>query len=41
VIQQQLGHAHLSTTDVYLKHISPQQVIEMGRNRPRFDPDNQ
>jgi site-specific recombinase XerD len=37
VIQQQLGHAHLSTTDVYLKHIAPKEVIDMGRNRPPWD----
>jgi site-specific recombinase XerD len=39
VIQQQLGHKHLSTTDVYLRHISPQQVIDMGRNRAPFNPE--
>jgi integrase/recombinase XerD len=39
VIQQQLGHAHLSTTDTYLRHISPAQVIEMGRNRKPWNPE--
>jgi len=33
VIQQQLGHAHLSTTDVYLRHVAPADVIAIGRNR--------
>jgi site-specific recombinase XerD len=33
VIQQQLGHANLATTDVYLRHIAPAAVIAMGRNR--------
>ncbi|MCL1693698.1 MAG: site-specific integrase [Actinomycetia bacterium] len=32
IIQQQLGHASLATTDRYLAHIAPKQVIEtMGR----------
>jgi site-specific recombinase XerD len=39
VIQAQLGHAHLSTTDVYLRHIAPADVIAMGRSRPRFNPE--
>lgn len=33
VIQQQLGHANLATTDAYLRHIAPAAVIAMGRNR--------
>lgn len=28
VIQQQLGHASLQTTDTYLSHIAPKQVLE-------------
>ena len=32
IIQQQLGHVSLATTDRYLSHIAPKQVIEtMGR----------
>ncbi len=32
IIQQQLGHASLATTDRYLSHIAPKIVIEtMGR----------
>ena len=41
VIQQQLGHAHLSTTDVYLRHISPADVIAMGRSRPPWNPEGE
>jgi len=33
VIQQQLGHTHLSTTDVYLRHVAPADVIALGRSR--------
>jgi site-specific recombinase XerD len=40
VIQQQLGHAHLSTTDIYLRHIAPADVIAMGRNRPAWNPED-
>jgi site-specific recombinase XerD len=36
VIQAQLGHSLLSTTDTYLKHIAPSDVIAMGRNRAPF-----
>ena len=32
IIQQQLGHVSLATTDRYLSHIAPRQVIEtMGQ----------
>ena len=31
VIQQQLGHDHLSTTSIYLNHIAPEDVIAAGR----------
>ena len=32
IIQQQLGHVSLATTDTYLSHIAPKQVIEaMGK----------
>ena len=33
VIQAQLGHVSLATTDIYLRHIAPADVIAMGRNR--------
>ena len=33
VIQKQLGHVSLATTDIYLRHIAPADVIAMGRNR--------
>jgi len=33
IIQQQLGHASLATTDRYLSHIAPKQVIETMGNR--------
>ena len=33
VIQQQLGHTHLSTTDIYLRHVAPADVIALGRSR--------
>ncbi|MDK1292722.1 MAG: tyrosine-type recombinase/integrase, partial [Actinomycetota bacterium] len=29
IIQRQLGHASLQTTDIYLSHIAPKQVIEV------------
>jgi site-specific recombinase XerD len=34
IIQRQLGHASLQTTDTYLSHIAPKQVLEVmsGRN---------
>lgn len=40
VIRAQLGHANLATTDVYLRNIAPADVIAMGRNRPRFNPED-
>ena len=33
VIQAQLGHSSLATTDVYIRHLNPQQVISAIRNR--------
>jgi site-specific recombinase XerD len=33
VIQQQLGHASLSVTDRYLRHVAPADVIALGRER--------
>ena len=33
VIQAQLGHASVSTTDRYISHLAPQQVIETMRSR--------
>ncbi len=33
IIQQQLGHASLKSTDTYLAHIAPRQVIETMRER--------
>ena len=33
VIQQQLGHASLATTDRYLRHIAPKDVIEVMQQR--------
>ena len=33
VIQQQLGHASLATTDRYLRHIAPRQRVEAMRGR--------
>jgi len=33
IIQQQLGHVSLATTDRYLSHIAPKQVIETMRKR--------
>jgi site-specific recombinase XerD len=33
LIQQQLGHSSLLTTDVYLRHISPAELIALGRSR--------
>ena len=33
IIQQQLGHASLATTEQYLRHIAPKDVIKAMRNR--------
>jgi len=33
VIQQQLGHSSLATTDRYIRHLNPQQVVEAMRRR--------
>jgi len=33
IIQRQLGHASLATTDTYLAHIAPRQVLETMSKR--------
>ena len=33
VIQQQLGHSSLATTDRYIRHLNPQQVVDAMRGR--------
>ena len=33
VIQQQLGHASLATTDRYLRHVAPKQLVETMQRR--------
>lgn len=33
IIQQQLGHASLATTDRYLRHIAPKDVVEVMQRR--------
>lgn len=33
VIQQQLGHGSLATTDRYVRHLNPQQVVDVMRGR--------
>jgi site-specific recombinase XerD len=33
LIQQQLGHASTSTTDIYLRHLRPAEVIDRARAR--------
>ena len=33
VIQQQLGHSSLATTDRYIRHLNPQAVVEAMRRR--------
>jgi site-specific recombinase XerD len=33
LVQAQLGHASLSTTDRYLRHIAPRELVEAIRNR--------
>jgi integrase len=32
-IQRQLGHSSLPTTEIYLSHIAPKQVIDAISNR--------
>ena len=39
IIQQMLGHAHLSTTNTYLKHMAPADVIAVGRARKPWNPE--
>jgi integrase/recombinase XerD len=39
IIQRQLGHVSLSTTDTYLSHIAPRQVIDAIANREWTTPD--
>ena len=39
-IQLLLGHAHLSTTDTYLKHVMPADAIAVGRNQPEWPPED-
>ena len=36
-IQAQLGHSSLATTNRYLAHIAPQELIEAMRARPAFE----
>lgn len=38
-IRQMLGHSSLATTQIYLDHIAPAQIISRGRNRAAFNPD--
>ncbi len=33
VIQRQLGHASLATTDRYLSHLAPKDVVEATQRR--------
>ena len=33
VIRDQLGHSNLSTTDRYLRHVAPQEVLRAMRRR--------
>jgi integrase/recombinase XerC len=33
ILQMQLGHAHLSTTERYISHINPTQVVSLMRSR--------
>ncbi len=33
LVQAQLGHSSLATTDRYLRHIAPQQLIDAVRRR--------
>ena len=36
IISSQLGHENVATTDRYLRHLNPQEVIEAMRNRKPF-----
>jgi hypothetical protein len=38
LVQQQLGHANLATTDRYLRHVAPVELIQAMRSRGRLDP---
>ncbi len=38
IIQRQLGHASLATTDTYLSHIAPKHVIEAISGREWITP---
>jgi site-specific recombinase XerD len=40
VIQQQLGHKRLSTTDIYLRGIAAADLAAMARARPPWTPDD-
>jgi integrase/recombinase XerD len=40
LIQQQLGHSSLLTTDVYLRHISPAELIALGKSR-KWNPEDE
>ena len=33
VIQQQLGHSSLTTTDRYIRHLAPREVVEAMQGR--------
>ncbi len=33
LIQQQLGHSSLATTDRYIRHLNPREVVETMRSR--------
>jgi len=39
MIQRQLGHKRLSTTDVYLRGLAAADLAEMARNRPPWNPE--
>ena len=32
VVQQQLGHERLATTEIYLRHVAPEAVLAVGRS---------
>lgn len=40
VIQQQLGHKRLSTTDIYLRGLAAADLAAMARNRPPWNPED-